>query len=138
MVTCTSDDAYRPESVDDLDIDFEQFGDFQTMAITQVWAQRVRERKDATLRLERRKVEQVIADNRHHKVMPELLSKHFLMIAEKAKQMQLVTTQVGLRRGVGPMDRRLWYMGPSPNVPRVQRALVWGQAVFWCDFGEPE
>jgi len=107
MVTCTADDAYRPESVDDLDIDVEQFGDFQTMAITQVWAQQVRERKDATLRLEPRKVQQVIADNRHHKVMPELLSKHFLVIAEKAKQMQLVITQVGLRRGVGPMDRRL-------------------------------
>ena len=33
MVTCIADNAYKPESVDDLDIDFEQFGDFRTMAI---------------------------------------------------------------------------------------------------------
>ena len=33
MVTCTADDAYRPESVDDLDIDVEQFGDFQTSGV---------------------------------------------------------------------------------------------------------
>ena len=115
METCTADDAYTPESVD-RNIDFEQFGDFRTMAIAQVRAQRARERKDVTLELERRKVQQVIADNRHHKVMPELLSKHFLVIAEKAKQMQLVTAQVGLRRGVGAMDRRLrymQYMGPG-------------------------
>jgi len=120
MVTCTADDAYKPESIDDLDIDFEQFGDFRTMAIAQVRAQRARERKDMTLELERRRVQQVIADNRHRKITPELLSKHFLVTTEKAKQMQLVTTQVGLRRGVGPMDRRLRVMGPSPNVPRVQ------------------
>ena len=120
MVTCTADDAYKPESIDDLDIDFEQFGDFRTMAIAQVRAQRARERKDVTLELERRRVQQVIADNRHHKVTPELLSRHFLVTTKKAKQMQLVTKQVGLRRGVGPMDRRLRDMGPSPNVPRVQ------------------
>lgn len=80
------------------------------MAIAQVKAQ---------VNREQRSLSAVRPTSRHSSISTELLAKTFMISRPKAQQLQRITTQKGVRRGIGPMERRLRDLGPSLNKPKL-------------------
>jgi len=110
-VNYTEADIQPEEQVLELpQIDFDSFHDYKAMAIAQVQAQ---------VNREKRSLSAIRPTSRHSSISTEHLAKTFMISRPKAQQLQRITTQKGVRRGIGPMERRLRDLGPSLNKPKL-------------------